>query len=120
MDRSSAGAARPIAESSSMSRASVKLAFVSILAILMTSGFAPAPKWKPKEFPISFWCGPPEKDATPERFKEIAEAGFNYTFPAREGPFTPEGNRRILDGANAAGLKAFIFDERVPPSITGV
>jgi hypothetical protein len=103
-----------------MSPTLFKLVVLSIFAILMSAGFAPTPKWKPKEFPISFWCGPPEKLASPERFKETAEAGFNYTFPACEGPFTLKGNRRILDGAQSAGIKAFIFDNRIPLSITGV
>src|SRR5262245_20016627 len=103
-----------------MSPVSLKLTVFSLFAILLTSGFTPAPKWKPKEFPISFWCGPPEKDATPEGFKEIAEAGFCYTFPACEGPFTTNGNLRILDGARAAGIKAFIYEAEVPLGITGV
>src|SRR2546425_5086940 len=103
-----------------MSPILLKLISLAMLAISLGAGFAPPQKWKPKEFPISFWCGPPEKFATPDRFKEIAEAGFNYTFPACEGPFTPEGNRKILDGAQSAGIKAFIFDERMPLSITGI
>src|SRR5438876_12317858 len=77
-------------------------------------------EWTPKEFPISFWCGPPEGFITTERFKQIASAGFNYVMPHCEGRFTPEVNRRILDSAKAAGIKACIFDERLPLSITGM
>ena len=115
-----AGTDLSIDESLPMSPILLKLSALSMLTALITSGFASAPKWKPKDFPISFWCGPPEKDATPERFKEIAEAGFNYTFPACEGPFTTEGNVKILDGAKAAGIKAFIYEDEVPVAITGV
>src|SRR5258706_9458320 len=102
-----------------MSPALLKIAAISMCALLVTAGYSPVPKWKPKEFPISFWCGPPEKLANPERFKEIAEAGFNYTFPACEGPFAQEGNLKILNGAQSAGIRAFIYDDRIPLSISG-
>jgi hypothetical protein len=92
----------------------------ALLASLLGAGFAPRSEWVPKEFPISFWCGPPDNFITVERYKEIAAAGFNYVMPPCEGQATPERNKKILDTAKAAGLKAFVQDERMPVSMTGV
>lgn len=93
---------------------------IATLGVLLSGGFAPSTEWAPREFPVSFWCGPPAQFATPDRFKQIAAAGFNYAMPACEGPFTPEVNRKVLDGCKAAGIKAFVADDRMPISITGV
>jgi hypothetical protein len=71
-------------------------------------------KWEPEAFPISFWCGPPGKYVTAERFKEIAEAGFTFAMPSCEGSLMPDENKRLLDYARAAGIKAFISDARMP------
>lgn len=102
------------------------------LAALSGSGLTPASsrtktggeaqtagEWTPQAFPISFWCGPPPEYITVPRYKEIAAAGFNYVMPPCEGAATPELNRKILDTARAAGLKAFLSDSRMPLSITG-
>ncbi len=96
------------------------LIVVAAIAALLTSGLAHESQWSPAEYPISFWCGPPAPFATPDRYKQIAAAGFNYVMPACEGASTPETNRKILDGCKAAGIKAFIYDERLPLSIFGV
>jgi hypothetical protein len=69
--------------------------------------------WNPDAFPISFWCGPPENFVTPERFKQIADAGFTHAMPAC-GAMSPESNKKILDYCQAAGIKAFIGDSRLP------
>jgi len=92
---------------------------IAMLGALLGAGFAPPDEWAPKEFPISFWCGPPEGFITVERYREVASAGFNYLMPPCEGRATPERNRKILDTARAAGLKAFLADERMPLAITG-
>jgi hypothetical protein len=71
------------------------------------------------EMPVSFWCGPPEPFATPERFKQIADAGFNYVMPPCEGATTVDANRKTLDLSAAAGLKAFVMDPRVLVAASG-
>ncbi len=75
--------------------------------------------WPPKTFPIGFWCGPPEPYITAEQYKRIAEAGFTFVLPPCEGEATVERNRKILDTARAAGLKAIISDSRMPLAVTG-
>ncbi|MCY2925736.1 MAG: hypothetical protein NT031_09900 [Planctomycetota bacterium] len=65
-------------------------------------------------FIISYWCGPPKEQATLERYKEIAECGFNMTFP--DNCWEPaskeqqEHNLKVLDLCQQAGLKALIWD----------
>lgn len=99
----------------------MKLLILAAFALSVAgSGFAPAAEWEPKQFPISFWCGPPDSFITVERYKEVSQAGFNYLMPPCEGRATVERNYKILDTARETGLKAFISDERMPLSITGV
>lgn len=64
------------------------------------------------EFPISFWCGPPAKFLTLERFKEIKDAGFTFVMPSCGGT-TREDNLKILDFCEQVGLKAVIADKRI-------
>src|SRR5207302_8767315 len=57
---------------------------------------------------------------TVEQYRQIAGAGFTFVMPPCEGASTPERNRRILETAKAAKLKAFLQDDRMPLAITGV
>ncbi|MGC8667424.1 MAG: hypothetical protein ACP5VE_04825 [Chthonomonadales bacterium] len=94
--------------------------FVALFcAFILAGGQAAMAQWAPKEFPISFWCGPPPRFVSPERFKQVAAAGFNLAMPACEGPHTPDVNLRILDACKAAGIKAFVMDQRMPQRVTG-
>lgn len=95
-------------------------AVVALLAALSTGGFTPRSEWAPKTYPISFWCGPPDPFITPERYRQVADAGFTFLMPPCEGASKPERNHRILDTAKAVGLKAFLQDDRMPMAITGV
>lgn len=92
----------------------------ALFAALLGAGFAPPEEWSPKQFPISFWCGPPDPYITVERYRQVSAAGFNYLMPPCEGASTIERNRKILDTAKAAGLKAFLQDNRTPMAISGV
>lgn len=92
----------------------------ALFATLLGAGFAPPEEWSPKQFPISFWCGPPDPYITVERYRQVSAAGFNYLMPPCEGASTVERNRKILDTAKAAGLKAFLQDNRMPMAISGV
>ena len=70
-------------------------------------------------FPISFWCGPPRKFVTVERYQQVKDAGFTFIFPDGVGGNEPELQKKILDTAQAVGLKAFIDDQRMPRAING-
>src|SRR5215218_10294590 len=74
--------------------------------------------WRPTEFVLSFWCGPPEPFTTPERYREIKFAGFTHVMPPCAAT-TLALNRTILDLCARFGLKAFVADGRMPLRITG-
>lgn len=76
------------------------------------------PPGAPGEFVVSFWCGPPERFTTIERYREIQDAGFTHVLPPCAAT-TPALNQRILDLCRQVGLKAFIADGRMPYRITG-
>jgi hypothetical protein len=81
---------------------------------------ADPPGWHPDRFPIGFWEGPPDAFVTPERFKQIADAGFTFTFPSNSSTAAnTASNRKLLDCAHANGLKAFISDGRMAVAIGG-
>jgi len=97
----------------------MRLVLAAAAAAVLGGGFSPSAEWAPRELPISFWCGPPDPHINVEQYRRIAEAGFNWLMPPCEGASTRERNLRILDTARAAGLKAFLQDERIPNRITG-
>ncbi len=85
-----------------------------------TSGPTTTPSaWAPEVYPISFWCGPPPQFVTGERYRQIADAGFNYVMPSCSGGGTPTDNKRVLDTAQQSGLKAFVSDNRMPMAVGG-
>ncbi len=94
------------------------LAFAALFLLPVAAFAADPPAWNPDRFPIGFWCGPPDKFVTLERFKQIADAGIAFTFPACGGSAANrESNRKILNVVRAAGLKAFVQDGRMPFAI---
>ncbi len=69
-------------------------------------------------FIISYWDGPPKEETTLDRYREIAECGFNVAMPAIEaetdwnntsGGLGVAQNRKILDLCQQVGLKAMIW-----------
>jgi hypothetical protein len=95
------------------------VAVVTVLHTLTAAaviGAAPPP---PGEFVISYWYGPPPKFTTIEHYRRIKQAGFNVVFPP--GPpdtsITREQNLRILDFCRELGLRAVIYDPRVPKAL---
>src|SRR5215217_897948 len=70
------------------------------------------------EFVISYWCGPPAKFSSLERFQEIKDANFTLAFPPCGGN-SVEQNRKMLDYCQQVGLKAMISDGRMVHSIGG-
>jgi hypothetical protein len=77
------------------------------------------PDWAPREFPISFWCGPPPQHVTREQYQRIRDAHFNYVMPSCSGGGDVESNRKVLDLAQEVGLKVFLQDGRMPGSASG-
>src|SRR5688572_27280456 len=71
------------------------------------------------DFVTSYWYGPPPKFTTIEQYRRIKEANFNVVMPPGppDASITPELNRRILDYCKELGLKAVIFDPRMPKSL---
>jgi len=65
------------------------------------------------EFIITYWCGPPLKETSEERYKEVKEAGFDTAFVSIDGAFNKDDNFRLLDIASNLGLKCIIADPRL-------
>ena len=75
----------------------------------------PTAKWDPDVFPISHWCGVPIKFISLERYQEVADAGFTHSMPNLDGGApTREHNLRTLDYCQSVGIKAFLWDNRMP------
>jgi hypothetical protein len=69
-------------------------------------------------FIISLWCAPPTTETTVERYKEIADCGFNVVcYPVDNMWPDVKSNHKILDVCQQTGLKAFIGDARVNGAI---
>ena len=85
------------------------LAGVGLIGSPATRAGSPAP------FATGFWCGPPLTESTPDRFRQASNAGFTFSMPpCGDGSgFTVAENMRILDAAQAAGMTAIVFDDRM-------
>jgi hypothetical protein len=86
-------------------------------------------EWEPKEFPISYWWGPPFAEKTPPswmgtartRYQQVATAGFTFALPGESDDLFFDGksiedlelNLKFLDAAGSTGLKAFVRDTRI-------
>ena len=55
--------------------------------------------------PILAWGGPPEDQTTPERYRELAEAGFTHNF---SGFGSAAATGKALDVAHGAGVKLLL------------
>ncbi|MCC6445049.1 MAG: hypothetical protein IT210_16525 [Armatimonadetes bacterium] len=82
-----------------------------IMLLLSATAAQAAPKIN-SSFMISFWCAPPRSETTLERYKEIADCGFNVVLPPCDATDL-ETNRKILDYCKTLGLKAIIADSRI-------
>jgi len=69
---------------------------------------SPEALWK--TIPIVAWYGIPTQFATPERYREMAEAGFTMCLPL-DG--STEAARRHLDCAASAGIKLILMEQRM-------
>src|SRR4051812_48473349 len=83
-------------------------AFICGFLLLMAQCCADEP-----QFTISYWCGPPAKFNTLDRYQEIKDANFTLAFPSCSG-MNVEQNRQMLDHCQQVGLKGMIQDARMP------
>src|SRR3569833_4588153 len=74
---------------------------------LATAGMAAAAadKKESRRIPVLAWVGPPSNEATPERYRELAECGFTDNF---SGFPNLDAMAAALDVAQGAGIRAFI------------
>ncbi len=69
---------------------------------------------------IGMWCGLPASELNAARVTEIAQAGFTTMTNACDGTtFNAAYNKQMLDLASAAGLRAFVTDERALQAVAG-
>ena len=69
-----------------------------------------------KNYPISYWCGPPfDVAAEEERIKEIAEAGMTVV----EARYNLKINKRVAELAAKYGMKVSVQDDRIYEIIKG-
>jgi|694.fasta_scaffold16261_7 hypothetical protein len=64
-------------------------------------------------FIISYWCGPTKEETTLERYKEIADCGFNVAQGFLWEPASPELvklNMKYLDLCQQVGIKGLVWD----------
>jgi len=61
-------------------------------------------------FPISYWSGVPERLSSPERYIEVAEAGFTVAKIAGSA----DSIRTAMDWCREAGITAMVADQRMP------
>jgi hypothetical protein len=71
-----------------------------------------ADAWKQKDFVLSFWWPPPPAETTTERYKQIADAGFNWVLGGN-GVSNPGPSKAMLEAARKNKLKALVLDDRV-------
>ncbi len=90
-----------------------------IVTALLSASASAQPSDARREFVTSYWYGPPRELTTLERYKQIRDANFNVVFPP--GPpdraLTVADNRKILDFCRELGMRAVIFDPRMPTSL---
>src|SRR5688500_8186461 len=79
----------------------------AVVAILLAAALATAQERLPDgpRLPVLAWGGPPEAQTTPERYRELAEAGFTHNY---SGFGSPEGMAKALEVAHAAGVKQMV------------
>jgi hypothetical protein len=68
------------------------------------------------DFVISYWCGPPAKFTTLERYQEVKDAHFTVAMNPCGG-MTVADNRKMLDYCQTVGMKAIVMDSRMIFSI---
>jgi hypothetical protein len=94
----------------------ISLVLAAIVCALIA---APTPgAGGPSALSIGFWCGPPVEQSTPERFRQVLEAGFTFSMPpCTEASPTVAQNRKILDAAAQTGVQVIVRDDRIQQAL---
>ena len=69
-------------------------------------------------YPVGIWGPPPPQETTPERYKQIKDAGFNFVIGGN-GVTTDRHNPAALDAAAANGLAFLLVDRTLREIIDG-
>jgi hypothetical protein len=70
------------------------------------------------EYPIGIWGPPPPEETSPDRYKQIKDAGFNFVIGGN-GVTTDRHNPAALDAAAANGLGFLLVDRTLRLIIDG-
>src|SRR6185369_6025517 len=85
----------------------------SLFLLLLVVAPAHAADFDADEFVISYWCNPPARFTTTQRYQEIKEANFTVALGAGGQPLTVAQNRTMLDLCQQNGMKAIVYDNRM-------
>src|SRR5687768_9254037 len=94
---------------------------LALVGLLLCASAAAAAAQSNNEFITSYWYGPPAKFTSLETYQRIKDANFNVVFPPGppDASLTVEQNLQILDICGKLGLKAVVYDPRMPRAIEG-
>jgi hypothetical protein len=82
------------------------LLVLSVMSLIATGPPTPPSLSAPEQpFPVLAWAGVPENQTTPERYRELADCGFNVNF---SGYSSADANARAMDVGNAIGVKVMV------------
>ena len=59
--------------------AGIAFVWLAAVGVVVAAGAPTLPGFK--EYPITFWWGPPAAETTEARYREMAQAGFNLAAP---------------------------------------
>jgi hypothetical protein len=90
-------------------RTEVIQSVVACLTAFLISAAAAAPPAPPpappQPFPVLAWSGVPEKETSRERYRELAECGFNINY---SGFSNADANAKAMDEGKATGVKVLV------------
>ena len=110
---------RPVARASRIAKSAWPIpACLAVIVVGLVSAPAADPGGPPA-FATGFYCGPPVEESTRDRFVQVLDAGFTFSMPpcGDDRGFTVAQNMQILDAAQAAGIPALVFDDRMPEAL---
>lgn len=73
-----------------------------------------------KEFPITYWYGPPASYQTVETYQQVKASGMTWAGPQGKGTLSVEENLELLDICAKTGLKLCVCDARMKDCVLGL
>ncbi len=89
-------------------------ACVVLIGVLLSTGVEAADgpgRWRPDEFPVSYWSGPPVAANRLETWQTVAAA--NFTFAAPGQGYKVAEMKKMLDFCGQVGIKGLVVDRRI-------